>query len=112
MAPSELEVRRQAKMYEDKHPRDILRLALESYDNIAISFSGAEDVALIDMAVRIKPGVKVFSLDTGRLHAETYRFIERVRKHYGVEISVTAPDTVALEDLVRHKGLFSFYDDG
>ena len=54
----------------------------------------------------------MFSLDTGRLHAETLRFIDSVRKHYGIEISVTAPDTVPLEGLVRKKGLFSFYDDG
>jgi phosphoadenosine phosphosulfate reductase len=112
MALSELEVRRQAKMYEDKHPREILRLALESYDNIAISFSGAEDVALIDMAARIRPGVRVFSLDTGRLHAETYRFIERVRKHYNIDLDILSPDAFSLQDLVRRKGLFSFYEDG
>ena len=63
----------------DRTPQDILSVALEHYDNIGISFSGAEDVVLIDMAVRIRPDVHVFSLDTGRLHAETYEFIERVR---------------------------------
>jgi phosphoadenosine phosphosulfate reductase len=78
----------------------------------AISFSGAEDVMLIDLAVKSGHPFSVFSLDTGRLHPETYRFIERVRKHYGIEISVMAPDMVALEDLVRKKGLFSFYEDG
>jgi phosphoadenosine phosphosulfate reductase len=78
----------------------------------AISFSGAEDVMLIDLAAKSGHPFSVFSLDTGRLHAETYRFIERVRKHYGIEISVMAPDMVALEDLVRKKGLFSFYEDG
>jgi phosphoadenosine phosphosulfate reductase len=85
---------------------------LESHDNIAISFSGAEDVALIDMAVRIDPKVRVFSLDTGRLHAETYRFLERVRKHYRVDIDILSPDAFSLQDLVRRKGLFSFYEDG
>ncbi len=34
-----------------KNPRTILKKALELFDNIAISFSGAEDVVLIDMAV-------------------------------------------------------------
>jgi phosphoadenosine phosphosulfate reductase len=78
----------------------------------AISFSGAEDVMLIDLAAKSGQPFSVFSLDTGRLHAQTYGFIERVRKHYGVEIAITAPDTVPLEDLVRKKGLFSFYEDG
>ena len=112
MALSTLEIRRQAKIHEDRHPREILRLALDSCDDVAISFSGAEDVVLIDMAVRIDPKVKVFSLDTGRLHAETYRYLERIRKHYRLELEMLSPDTFSLQDLVRRKGLFSFYEDG
>jgi len=112
MALSTLEIRRQAKIHEGRHPREILRLALESCDDVAISFSGAEDVALIDMAVRIDPKVKVFSLDTGRLHAETYRYLEHIRKHYRLNLEMLSPDTFSLQDLVRRKGLFSFYEDG
>jgi len=93
-------------------PQKILATALSQLDNIAISFSGAEDVVLIDMAHKINKDIKVFSLDTGRLHAETYQFIERVRKHYGVTIDVMYPDTTQLENLVSAKGLFSFYEDG
>ncbi|MES1183051.1 MAG: phosphoadenylyl-sulfate reductase [Myxococcales bacterium] len=94
-------------------PADVMTRILSRFGaRAAISFSGAEDVMLIDLAVKSGQPFSVFSLDTGRLHAETLRFIERVRKHYGIEISVTAPDTVAVEDLVRKKGLFSFYDDG
>ena len=61
---------------------------MKEFDNIAISFSGAEDVVLIDMAVKAKKDIQVFSLDTGRLHAETYRFIEQVRKHYKINIDI------------------------
>jgi phosphoadenosine phosphosulfate reductase len=93
-------------------PQKILERALSLYDNLAISFSGAEDVVLIDMAHKINPNVKVFSLDTGRLHAETYQFIEQVRKHYGITIEVLFPDSAAVEALVQSKGLFSFYEDG
>ncbi len=96
----------------ERTPQEILASALEHYDNIGISFSGAEDVVLIDMAVRIRPDVHVFSLDTGRLHAETYQFIERVRDHYGIRIDVLFPDHQQVEQLVREKGLFSFYRDG
>lgn len=96
-----------------KSPAEVMERILSRYGaRAAISFSGAEDVMLIDLAVKSGQPFSVFSLDTGRLHAATLRFIERVRKHYGVEISVTAPDTIALEDLVRKKGLFSFYEDG
>ena len=93
-------------------PQKILAIALSQFDNIAISFSGAEDVVLIDMAHKINKDIKVFSLDTGRLHAETYQFIERVRKHYGIKIEVMYPDATQLENLVTAKGLFSFYEDG
>jgi phosphoadenosine phosphosulfate reductase len=93
-------------------PRKILTAALSQYDNIAISFSGAEDVVLIDMAHKINKNVKVFSLDTGRLHPETYQFIDTVRKHYGISIDVIYPEAAPVEALVKAKGLFSFYEDG
>lgn len=95
-------------------PQELLKQAFEHHDpaEIAISFSGAEDVVLIDMAVNLTDDLQVFSLDTGRLHAETYEFIERVREHYGIEIDILSPDPASLEALVKEKGLFSFYEDG
>ncbi|OLP15430.1 phosphoadenosine phosphosulfate reductase [Leptolyngbya sp. 'hensonii'] len=95
-----------------KSPQQILARALDLYDNIAISFSGAEDVVLIDMASKIRKDIKIFSLDTGRLHPETYQFLDRVRKHYGLAIEVMYPDAAQVEALVKAKGLFSFYEDG
>jgi len=94
-----------------KAPQQILRYALENHDNIAISFSGAEDVVLIDMAYKIRPDIKVFSLDTGRLHSETYRFMDSVRNHYKIDIDIIMPESLAVEKLVKEKGLFSFYQD-
>jgi len=95
-----------------KSPRVILKKALQLFDNIAISFSGAEDVVLIDMALAIRKDIQVFSLDTGRLHPETYRFIEKVRKHYQIDIELLTPDRNLLDAFVKNKGLFSFYEDG
>lgn len=92
-------------------PQEILKHALEDFDNLAISFSGAEDVVLVDMASKIKPGVQVFCLDTGRLHAETYQLIEKVRKQYDIKLTVLSPEASAVEKLVAEKGLFSFYED-
>ncbi len=96
----------------NKNPRFILKKALGLFDNIAISFSGAEDVILIDMAVSIRKDIQVFTLDTGRLHPETYRFIEKVRKHYQLDIELLTPDREVLDGFVKRKGLFSFYEDG
>lgn len=95
-----------------KNPRTILKAALARFDNIAISFSGAEDVVLIDLSLQIRKDIQVFSLDTGRLHPETYRFIEQVRKHYRIDIELLTPDREVLDRFVKEKGLFSFYEDG
>ena len=61
-----------AAEYADKSPREILELALNQEGEIAISFSGAEDVVLIDIASRIGKPFRVFSLDTGRLNAVAF----------------------------------------
>ncbi|WP_165668055.1 phosphoadenylyl-sulfate reductase [Metapseudomonas otitidis] len=102
-----------AASYASKSPQEILKFAFEQFgDDLWISFSGAEDVVLVDMAWKLNKNVKVFSLDTGRLHPETYRFIDKVREHYDIAIEVLSPDAARLEPFVREKGLFSFYKDG
>lgn len=98
--------------YADKRPKDLIKQALNQHQEIAISFSGSEDVVLIDMAVSIDPNVQIFTLDTGRLNPETYEFIEKVRQHYGINIDIRTPDQTQLQNFVREKGLFSFYEDG
>jgi phosphoadenosine phosphosulfate reductase len=102
-----------AAAYATRDPREIVALALKEYSpDMGIAFSGAEDVVLIDLAVKAGVPFKVFSLDTGRLHPETYRFIEKVRTHYGIAIETMFPQPDAVQKLVREKGLFSFYVDG
>ncbi len=76
-----------AAEYAAKTPQDILTLAFRGYGpDVAISFSGAEDVVLLDMASKLGVEVRAFSLDTGRLHPETYRFIDRVANHYRIDV--------------------------
>lgn len=96
------------------HPADVLKATFDSHPagKVAISFSGAEDVVLIDMAVDLVDELRVFCLDTGRLHPETYQFIETVRNHYGLDIDMLGPDPREVARLVKTKGLFSFYQDG
>ena len=81
-----------AEAYATRHPQDIVALAIQEFSpRLAISFSGAEDVALIDMASKIGGKFRVFTLDTGRLHTETCQFIEKVREHYGINIEAFFP---------------------
>lgn len=112
LATANLDLTSLATELTNQTPQKILERAFGLFDNIAISFSGAEDVVLIDMAYKLNSQVKVFSLDTGRLHPETYQFIDQVRKHYGIAIEVMYPNAEKLQALVQEKGLFSFYEDG
>lgn len=107
------EIARMAAQLTNATPQDSLRSLLSRFgEECAIAFSGAEDVVLIDMASRAGFRYSVFCLDTGRLHPETYRFIDKVRAHYGIEITLMSPQAEPLQAFVRKKGLFSFYEDG
>lgn len=44
----ELDIAKFALEYAQRSPQEILKLALDKFDDIVISFSGAEDVVLID----------------------------------------------------------------
>ena len=111
--PSAEELRELAAELGGKTPAEIVRFGLERFGrHCGIAFSGAEDVVLIDMAARTGLPFSVFCLDTGRLHEETYRFIDRVRAFYGLDIDIYTPEAPALQTFVRQKGLFSFLSDG
>lgn len=93
--------------------KDIITHGLKHFaSEIAISFSGAEDVVLIDLASKANVPFRVFTLDTGRLHQETYEYLEVIRKHYDITIEVCTPNSDALSELVTQKGMFSFFTDG
>ncbi|XP_058094963.1 5'-adenylylsulfate reductase 1, chloroplastic-like isoform X2 [Magnolia sinica] len=109
----EVDYEKLAEDLKDASPLEIIDKALEKFGNdIAIAFSGAEDVALIEYAKLTGRPFRVFSLDTGRLNPETYRFFDDVEKRYDIRIEYMFPDAVEVQGLVRSKGLFSFYEDG
>lgn len=97
----------------DAAPRRILARALGRFaEELVIAFSGAEDVLLLEYAADSGRPFRVLSVDTGRLHPETYRFFAAVEERYRLRIEYTFPETAAVERLVRGKGLFSFLVDG
>ncbi|MFL5799686.1 MAG: phosphoadenylyl-sulfate reductase [Actinomycetota bacterium] len=93
-------------LYDDAPPEEILEWALDRFHpRMAISEGGgAEGMAILDMALRIRPDVRVFTIDTGRLPQETYDLMERVRQRYGIEIEVLFPERTAIEKLTRRHG--------
>ena len=100
-----------ADQFETASPEKLLRWAVAQYGralSLACSF-GAEDVALVDMLLKLDPQARIFVLDTGRLHEETYDVMERCRQRYGIEFEVYNPDTHRLQELLRTKGPNPFY---
>jgi len=93
-----------------KSAEEIVRWAAETFGSeIAFANSfGAEDVALTDVIAKAAPSIRVFTLDTGRLHDETYEVMERVRVRYQMPIVSYFPDREAVEKLEREKGYYSF----
>lgn len=92
----------------DGTPESVLRWALEKFHpRIAIACS-FQHAVLIDMAVRIQPNVRVFSLDTGRLPEDTYECARDIEQHFGIKIEWYFPQRDAVERLMREKGPLSF----
>jgi len=95
---------------ETQSAAELLEWAIQTYGprvGLASSF-GLEDMVLIDMSAQRGGGLTVFTLDTGRLHEETYETMERVRSRYGISVVSYFPDRAKVEALVREKGFFSF----
>ena len=93
-------------------PGQILAELSALVPRLTVAFSGAEDVLLIHLASKLRQQPAYFSIDTGRLHPITLSYIERVREHYQLPLEVLHPDQLKLNELIKNKGLFSFYKDG
>jgi thioredoxin-dependent adenylylsulfate APS reductase len=99
--------------YEHRPPQAVLAWLLERFGSraaICTSFQ-ADGMAILDMAWRIDPRVRVFTVDTGRLPQETYQLLDQVREKYGIEIEVYFPDATQVESIVRRHGVNLFYRD-
>jgi len=76
------------QLVEQSNPEDLLRWAFVTfggYIEIASGF-GPEGVVLIDIAARVQPEFRIFTLDTDFLFPETYTLMERIEKRYGIKI--------------------------
>jgi len=101
-----------ADKFENASASELLTWALNRFgSNLALASSfGPEDMVLIDMASQIDPAVRVFSLDTGRLHQDTYDLMDRVRNRYGIRLEVLFPNATKVEEMVSLHGINLFYD--
>ena len=89
--------------FKNSEPIDIIQKVSELWPNLTISFSGAEDVVLIEMATKLIEKPAIFTLDTGRLHSQTYEFIKSVRRHNELPIETLHPSPEMLGQLTQKK---------
>jgi adenylyl-sulfate kinase len=97
--------------FEAASASDILTWAIDTFgDSFAIATSfQKEGMVILDLASRISAGIRVFTLDTGRLPDETYRMMETVRQRYGIPVEVVFPERDDVEQLVAFHGPNLFY---
>src|SRR5208282_53292 len=109
----ELEAGEAAVELDDKEPQEVLAWAIERFGKelaICCSFQ-ADGCALIDMAHKIDPHIRVFTIDTGRMPQETYDVIDKYRQRYGIKVEVFMPDTAVVQQMVTRHGNNLFYND-
>jgi phosphoadenosine phosphosulfate reductase len=87
-----------------------LRAIAEEFSPAVLAHSlQAEDMVLTDVIARAGLPIELFVLDTGRLHADSLYLIEKIRRHYGIDVRVYAPDGGAVSEYVRRHGRDAFY---
>ncbi len=83
---------------------DVLRRALDAAPKLAlVSSFGAESVALLHLAARVKPDIDVIFIDTMLLFPETLKYQKEVAKTLGLrKVQVVRGDTSADPDNSLH----------
>ena len=79
----------------------------------AITFAtsmGAEDMVITHALNKINSPIEIFTLDTGRLHQETYDLISEVNQNYSTQIKVYSPSSNDVENYVSEYGINDFYN--
>ena len=97
--------------FDGRPAEDVIGWVVDTFgDRVALSTSfQAEGMVVLDMASRLGRGVRVVTVDTGRLPPETYELIDEVRDRYGIDVEVHLPDQQELAEMVGRHGVNPFY---
>ncbi len=93
-------------------PEAIIRFAAKEFGKrLALASSlGEEDQVLTHMISLAAPEIRIFTLDTGRLFPETYELMAKIQKRYPMSFEIYFPDSIAVEEMVKDKGINLFYE--
>lgn len=91
--------------------RDLLTAAVREHGRVVYANSlGVEAMVLTDIIWSHVPEIDIFTIDTGRLHEETYALLNRLQHRYGRKLKVVYPDAEELSRLVTSQGINAFFE--
>lgn len=95
----------------NKSTQEIVEYFLTSFEKVALSSSlAAEDQVVTDIMLKIKKEANIFTLDTGRLHPETYDVMDATNLKYGIKINVFFPDSQKVQELYQTQGVNGHFE--
>lgn len=84
--------------FESAPAGEVIRWAVDQFHPFMCLAASMTDAVLIDLAVSVEPSIEVVFIDTGYHFPETLETVERVRRHYGLNLRTltVAPQPVEL----------------
>jgi len=93
-------------------PAELFQWAKENHGDRAGIVTSFQDTGcvMIDIMSKAAPGIRVMTIDTLRLHDETYALMDAVESKYAIEIERFTPDPARLHKMIAQHGEFLFFD--
>ena len=95
---SDAELAQLNREFEKAPASAVIQWAVDQFHPFMCLAASMTDAVLIDLAVSVEPSLEVVFIDTGYHFPETLETVERVRKHYGLNLRTltVAPQPVEL----------------
>ena len=99
--------------FESMSPQELLGWVGETFEPsraiVSTSFQHS-GMATIHIMCQLGLKLRVATIDTLRLHPETYAFIREIEQRYGIEIEVLRPAAAEVESMIGRFGEYLFFD--
>lgn len=97
---------------ESLSPPELLRWAYENYGDRAAIITSFQDTGcvMIDMAYTAGVPLRVCTVDSLRLHPETYELMDQIEARYDAAVERFQPDPERVKRMVEQHGEYLFFD--
>ena len=87
----------------------LARIAADISPAVLASSLSIEDMVITDAILRAKVQIDIFTLDTGRMHADTLAVIDDIQRKYGYALQVFRPEATAVSAYITVHGRDGLY---